>query len=205
MRDNSGATIEHKAWNDSRDSNFPELINYLEEKLLCLKLQGEEEEAKKIKERVKELQEREVEVMINKRKNKRLALIRSKNIENSDSEESRINYRGFVASLTKKGEKVIEDMTPGSAELLHAGVGISGEAGEILDCIKKHVIYNKELDVENIIEELGDLEFFMEMVRQNVGISREETIQENIKKLKFRYPKGKYSNSQAQERKDKVK
>lgn len=35
--------------------------------------------------------------------------------------------------------------------------GVSGEAGELLDAVKKSVVYKKPLDRENVVEELGDL------------------------------------------------
>ena len=109
----------------------------------------------------------------------------------------------MTLALAKNGQDIINDLTPKKADLLHMAVGVSGEAGELLDAVKKAVIYNKEMDLENIIEELGDLEFYMSKIRQIVGITREEILQRNIDKLSVRYAKGKYSNGQAQERADK--
>ena len=105
--------------------------------------------------------------------------------------------------LAKDGQQIINELTPEKADLLHMAVGVSGEAGELLDAVKKAVIYNKEMDLVNIVEELGDLEFYMSKIRQIVGITREEILQRNIDKLSIRYAKGKYSNDQAQERADK--
>jgi NTP pyrophosphatase (non-canonical NTP hydrolase) len=84
----------------------------------------------------------------------------------------------------------------------HAATGIIGEAGELIDAIKKHVIYNKPLDHANIVEELGDLEFYMEYMRQVTGTTREETLAQNMAKLGIRYAKG-YSDQAAQVRADK--
>ena len=109
----------------------------------------------------------------------------------------------MTLALAKNGQYIINDLTPEKADLLHMAVGVSGEAGELLDAVKKAVIYNKEMDLENIIEELGDLEFYMSKIRQIVGVTREEILQRNIDKLSVRYAKGKYSNDQAQERADK--
>ena len=81
-------------------------------------------------------------------------------------------------------------------------LGIAGEAGEIVDAIKKHVIYNKDLDMKNIIEELGDLEFFMEGLRSCLDLSRDMILEENWQKLSVRYKNG-YSDSAAQIRADK--
>lgn len=89
----------------------------------------------------------------------------------------------MTLALAKDGQDIINDLTPEKADLLHMAVGVSGEAGELLDAVKKAVIYNKEMDLENIIEELGDLEFYMSKIRQIVGVTREEILQRNIDKL----------------------
>lgn len=116
----------------------------------------------------------------------------------------KITHSELVSALVKPGEDIVESLTPKHADLWHMGTGVAGEAGELLDAIKRVSIYNKEIDRENVIEELGDLEFFMEGIRQNLGISREETIQANIDKLSVRYNGLKYSDSAAQKRADKA-
>lgn len=88
--------------------------------------------------------------------------------------------------------------------MLHAAVGVAGEAGELLDAVKKVWAYGKVLDYENAIEELGDLEFYMEALRQQIGVSREDVLQANQEKLAKRYPGFRYSDSHAQARLDKV-
>lgn len=112
-------------------------------------------------------------------------------------------YSAMVAKLSKPGDQIKEELTGRQAHMLHMAVGISGEAGEILDAIKKHTIYQKSLDVANVVEELGDLEFFMEGLRAAIGVSRDEVLAKNMNKLSVRYHKGLYSNEQAQARADK--
>lgn len=109
----------------------------------------------------------------------------------------------LVQSLKKKDWQVMQELTPQKADLLHMAVGISGEAGELLDAIKKHAIYGKELDLDNVIEELGDLEFYMRGIRSVLGVTRRITLMENIFKLQRRYPAGNYSNEDAIRREDK--
>ena len=113
-----------------------------------------------------------------------------------------INHAQMVARLNKPGQSIINDLTPVKAHIWHMGTGISGESGEILDTVKKHVVYNKALDIENLIEELGDMEYFMEGLRAATGITREQCLQHNLDKLAKRYPAG-YSNQAAQARADK--
>lgn len=113
------------------------------------------------------------------------------------------DFAAMVAQLSKPGDSIRNELTPKQAHLLHMAVGISGEAGELLDAVKKHAIYQKSLDVTNVVEELGDLEFFMEGLRAALGISRDEVLAKNIYKLSVRYLSGRYSNEQAQQRADK--
>lgn len=113
-------------------------------------------------------------------------------------------YQQLVRDLAKPGELIADLLTPSEADLWHAATGISSEAsGELLDAVKKHVIYKKPLDRKNIIEELGDLEFYMEQLRQNLNITREETLNANIAKLSIRYGNS-YSDAAAQARADKA-
>lgn len=115
------------------------------------------------------------------------------------------SFASMVADLVKPGEDIIQQMTPSKANALHMAVGASGEAGELLDAIKRFVIYNKPLDRENVVEELGDLEFFLEGIRAELGISREETLTANkFKLLGKRYASGTYSDAQAIARADKA-
>ena len=113
-------------------------------------------------------------------------------------------FEKMTLALAKDGGDIVKNLTPEQANLWHMATGIGGEAGEVEDVIKNHVIYQKPLDVENIKEELGDLLFYMTNLMQSVGLSFEEVLQHNVDKLSVRYSSGKYSNSQAQERADKV-
>jgi len=114
-------------------------------------------------------------------------------------------YALIVSGLAKPGQDIIDELTPEKADLWHCGTGVSGESGELVDAIKKHVIYGRELDRNNVIEELGDLEFYMERIRQLLNIDRAETIVANIDKLAIRYPDYRYNNQAAICRADKLK
>lgn len=107
----------------------------------------------------------------------------------------------MVARLMKP--KADLQFTPEQCDMIHAILGISGECGELLDAVKKHVIYGKPLDRENIVEELGDMEFYMEHLRTINGITREETIAANMAKLARWYPGYEYTDGKARERADK--
>ena len=112
------------------------------------------------------------------------------------------SYGRFVESRTKPGEEIVAEMTPLKAHLLHMTMGAMTEVGEIGTTIKAHVFYGKELDLENLIEELGDLEFYIEGLRGKLEIWRSQVLDHNVKKLSKRYAKS-YSNEAAINRADK--
>lgn len=111
-------------------------------------------------------------------------------------------HSDLVKKLLKDPVKVSDTLTIAKANLIHLQMGISGEAGEITDTIKKHVVYNQALDLENLIEELGDLEFYLEGLRQELNLSRLEILEHNITKLSKRYGES-YSDLAAKTRADK--
>lgn len=106
-----------------------------------------------------------------------------------------ISYSQFVGTLAK-------DMGSPQADVMHMAVGVSGEAGELLDAVKKYWVYNKPLDLANVIEELGDMEFYMQGMRLLMGVSRQKVLEANYVKLQQRYADG-YSDAAAQARADK--
>jgi len=122
--------------------------------------------------------------------------------------KTEINHKNMVRALVKSGDDIIASLTPARANLMHMAIGVSGESGELLDAIKKHVIYEKPLDRENVIEELGDIEFYLEGLRQQLDINRLHTLRTNTDKLltakNARYSSGTFSNEQAQARADKA-
>ena len=112
------------------------------------------------------------------------------------------SHAEMVANLKKPGHEVLRHLNPERVDLWHAVTGVMTEAGELLDAVKKLVIYNKMLDHANCIEELGDLEFYMEQVRQAIGVDRETVLRANMHKLWTRYG-ATYSDAAAQARADK--
>lgn len=93
--------------------------------------------------------------------------------------------------------------TPSQCELLHAAIGIAGESGELLDAVRKLFFEGQPLDRENVIEELGDLCFYLEAACQAIGVTREEIEELNTAKLSKRYEGG-YSDKAAIDRADKA-
>lgn len=103
-------------------------------------------------------------------------------------------------ALAQRTEKDLPFFTD---RLMHAQLGLSSEAGEFADALKRHTIYGKELDRENLKEELGDLLWYMALAANALGESLGTIAAANIAKLRDRYPE-KYTDADALARKDKA-
>ena len=74
--------------------------------------------------------------------------------------------------------------------LENAIYGIIGEAGEIVDLVKKHKWQGHELDREALILEGGDCAWYLSLLMSAVDCTLGEMYEKNIEKLKRRYPEG---------------
>lgn len=112
--------------------------------------------------------------------------------------DAEIDHQDMVRDLQKPGEAILAQMTPLMAATIHMAGAAQSEAGELFDAVKRWAFFGKFLDRENVVEELGDIEFYLEGLRQNLGISREETLIANLSKLvkgeRPRYPGGVFSD-----------
>lgn len=70
------------------------------------------------------------------------------------------------------------------------GLGISGEAGEVADMIKKYLYHGHKMDYSKLIKELGDVLWYIAELADVAGYTLEDVARCNIEKLKERYPDG---------------
>jgi NTP pyrophosphatase (non-canonical NTP hydrolase) len=88
--------------------------------------------------------------------------------------------------------------------LLTAAVGMSAEAGEFTEIIKKIIFQGKPVTEENLFHlkrELGDIMWYVSQACIGLDISIEEVIQMNFEKLSARYPEGAFSIERSENRK----
>ncbi|MCC5894862.1 MAG: nucleoside triphosphate pyrophosphohydrolase family protein [Alkalibacterium sp.] len=74
--------------------------------------------------------------------------------------------------------------------LTNYALGITGEAGEVADMVKKYVFHDHELDRDETIKELGDVMWYVANIATCLNVTLEEVAQRNVDKLKERYPDG---------------
>ena len=73
---------------------------------------------------------------------------------------------------------------------LNGVMGLTGEAGECVDLMKKHLFQGHALDKEHIAKELGDVSWYLAVTAAAIGYDLETIFQMNIDKLRKRYPDG---------------
>ena len=108
--------------------------------------------------------------------------------------------------------KVLKDFQKMTAKLLttkrhpidptieHCIDGIGSEAGELVNAGKRIKWYGTEPDYTNLLEECGDILFYMDRLLCKIGSSFDEAMQANMKKLSVRYKDHEFTKEQAIDR-----
>jgi NTP pyrophosphatase (non-canonical NTP hydrolase) len=103
--------------------------------------------------------------------------------------EDLMNYvQEALRSENKDFQALINRVDVRSIRLLHGAMGLDTESGEIMDSMKRHIIYGSDLNVVNIREELGDIMWYVALICDELEITIEQICQDNIDKLRKRYP-----------------
>jgi len=77
---------------------------------------------------------------------------------------------------------------PSFVRLSHGIIGLSTEAGELLEIVKKTLFYGKEVDKVHLVEELGDAFWYLALISDSLQLDPELVMRAVISKLKVRYP-----------------
>ena len=105
----------------------------------------------------------------------------------SDASTNFVDFADRIVELDRKGANI--------ERLLTAGVGINAEGGEFLEIVKKMVFQGKPFNEDNrehMIIELGDLMWYVAQACMALGVSFDEVVARNVKKLEARYPGGSF-------------
>ena len=117
----------------------------------------------------------------------------------TNEEYKKFDYPSFVDGL-----RGYNDRMGLSGDILHSAVGISGEAGELLDHIKKVIWQGHCIECNYIIKELGDILFYLTSMCNCVGTDIDEVRKLNIEKLTKRYPGGVFDKERSVNRDEKI-
>ena len=81
------------------------------------------------------------------------------------------------------------------SQLLTAALGLSAEAGEFTEVVKKIFLQGKPYNEENVFHmkrELGDICWYLAQACMALDTTFDEVIEMNVEKLKARYPGGEF-------------
>ncbi|MBQ7374778.1 MAG: nucleoside triphosphate pyrophosphohydrolase family protein [Clostridia bacterium] len=95
-----------------------------------------------------------------------------------------VNEYQKLAMVTKNPDLKDRDL------LINSVMGLCGESGEVIDLVKKHVSHGHPLNREKLIDELGDVAWYLAECAEAIGVTLEDVLTHNIEKLKKRYPEG---------------
>lgn len=95
-------------------------------------------------------------------------------------------------------KRLVAATDPHVPRTVHAVIGMSGEVGELSVAVERWIYYGQGLDRTNVIEELGDLLWYVAEMCNALDVSMEKVMELNIAKLRKRYPE-KYTDEQAAE------
>lgn len=99
----------------------------------------------------------------------------------------RTNDRANTVRLTNA---IFDCDTITIAQLINGVLGLTGEAGEVSDLVKKGIFHEKGIDLEHLKKECGDCAWYLAMICDACGFTLDDVLQTNIDKLKARYPQG---------------
>ena len=125
-------------------------------------------------------------------------------------------YLEFVTEVTSDPSKDIAQlfrrMTDLEVEqdadvprLLTAALGLTAEAGEFTEVVKKIILQGKPYNNENVFHmkrELGDICWYIAQACMALDTTFDEIIEMNVEKLKARYPGGEFDIRKSENRKE---
>ena len=124
-------------------------------------------------------------------------------------------YKDFVQAVTSKesnstmvlNNKLIDlerESNVNLALLMTGAIGLSSEGGEFAEIVKKCIFQGKPLDKDtrwHIKRELGDILWYWINSVRALGLDPNSVIEENVEKLKSRYPGGEFDVYYSENRK----
>ena len=124
-------------------------------------------------------------------------------------------YLDFVAGVTSPASSNYADLLrrinlleieddADVPRLLTAALGLTAEAGEFTEVVKKIILQGKPYNEDNVFHmkrELGDICWYIAQACMALDTTFDEIIEMNVEKLKSRYPSGEFDVHKSENRK----
>jgi len=123
-------------------------------------------------------------------------------------------YKEFVKEVTSQESNNTRKLTDKLEELDHkvniallmtGSIGLASEGGEFSEIVKKCVFQGKPLDADTIFHmkrELGDIMWYWVNACRALDLDPNDVVEENVNKLKARYPGGEFDVHYSENRQD---
>jgi NTP pyrophosphatase (non-canonical NTP hydrolase) len=123
-------------------------------------------------------------------------------------------YKEFVKEVTSTESNNTRKLTDKLEELDHkvniallmtGSIGLASEGGEFSEIVKKCVFQGKPLDADTIFHmkrELGDIMWYWVNACRALDLDPNDVVEENVNKLKARYPGGEFDVHYSENRKE---
>jgi NTP pyrophosphatase (non-canonical NTP hydrolase) len=125
-----------------------------------------------------------------------------------------VKYLDFVAGVTSPASSDLPQLLSRMTELdvtddadiprlLTAALGLSAEAGEFTEVVKKIILQGKPYNEDNVFHmkrELGDICWYLAQACMALDTTFDEIIEMNVDKLKERYPGGEFDVHKSENR-----
>ena len=110
----------------------------------------------------------------------------------------------YAALLTRTNTLELEDDCD-VPQLLTAALGLTAEAGEFTEVVKKIILQGKPYNEDNVFHmkrELGDICWYLAQACMALDTTFDEIIEMNVEKLKDRYSGGEFDVYKSENRKE---
>ena len=95
-----------------------------------------------------------------------------------------------IEEYQEKAERTVNNDLTINEELTNLCMGLAGEIGEIVDYVKKGLYQGHAIECSKIVEEIGDVMWYLTNLATFYRLPMTFILDENIKKLEERYPEG---------------
>lgn len=109
-------------------------------------------------------------------------------------------YRELALRTAPDATALRNSITCEQLVLLLCAVGLPGETGEVCEIVKKHVFHGHPWTEETrarLVKELGDVEWYANLLRETIHTTPEYVHATNIAKLAARYPEGFFTTARS--------
>ena len=110
-----------------------------------------------------------------------------------------------TSALTETLDNLENESGVNLALLMTGAIGLSSEGGEFAEIVKKCIFQGKPMDDETVFHckrELGDIMWYWITSCRALGLDPNEVVEENVNKLKSRYPGGEFDVHYSENRKE---